>query len=32
MCHRCEVKFGNPQPDCDEQYCGREYEEVKDFV
>lgn len=30
MCERCEIEYGEPQPDCDNDYCGRDYSEVKD--
>jgi len=30
MCHQCEVEWGEAQSDCDNQYCGQDYEEVKD--
>lgn len=31
-CHQCEVEYGRAQPDCDDPYCGHDYEDVKEKV
>jgi len=32
LCPECEMAWGEPQLDCDEQYCGQDYEDVKEKV
>lgn len=29
LCNRCEILFGRYQTDCDNEYCGKDYEDVK---
>jgi len=32
MCHKCEVEYGRPQPDCDDELCGQALEDVNDKI
>lgn len=32
MCERCEIEYGEPQSNCENEHCGRDYSEVKEWV